>query len=252
MKDFLFQNDKYWNDRADGYCKVNIEELKSDKKKEWINIIKSNMPKAKNQNIKVLDIGTGPGFFAILMASIGLDVTAIDYTEEMLNMAKINAGKYKDSIKFKRMDAHNLAFKDNQFDLIITRNLTWNLKDPIKAYKEWHRVLAEGGKMLNFDANWYNHLFYDEKRKEYENDRRNVESSKYEDHYTCTDIDAMEEIARNLPLSKIQRPSWDVEILENIGIKSIKVEENIGEIVWSEEEKLNYGSTPMFMIVTEK
>ena len=45
-----------------------------------------------NKNIKVLDIGTGPGFFSILMTSIGLDTTAIDYNDEMLNKAKENSG----------------------------------------------------------------------------------------------------------------------------------------------------------------
>lgn len=252
MNDFLLENDKYWSDRADGYCKVNIEELNSNKKEEWIKIIKTNIPKVENRKIKVLDIGTGPGFFAVLMSSIGMDVTAIDYTEEMLNKAKINAGKYKDSINFLQMDAHKLKFEDNKFDLIVTRNLTWNLNNPTEAYKEWHRVLAKGGRMINFDANWYNHLFNEEKRKEYEIDRYNVANSNFEDHYTCTDIDAMEEIAIKLPLSKVNRPAWDIEQLNRIGVSKVTVEENIGEMVWSEEEKLNYGSTPMFMIVSEK
>ena len=47
-----------------------------------------------NKNIKVLDIGTGPGFFVILMTSIGLDTTAIYYNDEMLNKAKENSGEY--------------------------------------------------------------------------------------------------------------------------------------------------------------
>lgn len=252
MKDFLLQNDKYWNDRAKGYSKVNIDELNSAKKKEWIEIIKSNMPKVVNRNLKVLDIGTGPGFFAILMASIGLDVTAVDYTDEMLNEAKVNSGEYKDLIKFIKMDAHELKFEDNTFDLIVTRNLTWNLKEPQKAYKEWYRVLNKGGKMINFDANWYNHLFDDKKRKAYEKDRVNVSNSKFEDHYTCTNIDEMEDIARKLPLSKVNRPTWDIKQLKGIGVKNVLVEENIGEIVWNEEEKINYASTPMFMIVSEK
>lgn len=251
MKNFLLQNDKYWSNRAEGYSRVNIDELHSTKKKEWIEIIKSNMPSV-NKNIKVLDIGTGPGFFAILMASMGLDITAIDYNDEMLNKAKENSGEYKNSIKFMKMDAHELEFEDNTFDLIVTRNLTWNLKDPIKAYKEWHRVLNKGGRMINFDANWYNHLFNDKKRKEYEKDRENVANSKFEDHYTCTDIDEMEEIARKLPFSKIDRPSWDIKELYRLGASKVLVEENIGEILWSEEEKLNYASTPMFMIVSEK
>ena len=103
MKNFLLQNDKYWSNRAEGYSRVNIDELHSTKKKEWIEIIKSNMPSV-NKNIKVLDIGTGPGFFAILMASMGLDITAIDYNDEMLNKAKENSGEYKNSIKFMKMD----------------------------------------------------------------------------------------------------------------------------------------------------
>lgn len=251
MKNFLLQNDKYWSNRAEGYSKVNIDELHSIKKKEWIEVIKSNIPSV-NKNIKVLDIGTGPGFFAILMASMGLDTTAIDYNDEMLNKAKENSGEYKNSIKFMKMDAHELEFEDNTFDLIVTRNLTWNLKDPIKAYKEWHRVLNKGGRMINFDANWYNHLFNDKKRKEYEKDRENVANSKFEDHYTCTDIDEMEDIAKKLPFSKINRPSWDIKELYSLGASKVLVEENIGERLWSEEEKLNYASTPMFMIVSEK
>mgnify|MGYP000370505004 CR=1 FL=1 len=43
------------------------------------------------------------------------------------------------------------------------------------AYKEWLRVLKKGGKLLNFDANWYGYLYDDKKREAYENDRKNVE-----------------------------------------------------------------------------
>ena len=40
---------------------VNIGELKSDKKLEWIDIIKSNAPVfAGDRRLKVLDIGCGP------------------------------------------------------------------------------------------------------------------------------------------------------------------------------------------------
>ena len=179
-------------------------------------------------------------------------MTAVDYTEEMLNKARENAGDLKDKIKFRRMDAHNLEFGEGEFDLIVTRNLTWNLKDPEKAYKSWYKVLRNGGKMINFDANWYLHLFDDEKRREYESDRKNVELSGMEDHYTCTDIDSMEDIARQLPLSKIQRPVWDKIVLDKIGFKNIQIDQNIWTKTWNKEEKLNYGSTPMFMIIGEK
>ncbi len=253
MKEFLKENERYWADRAEGYCQVNIDELKSNKKLEWIDIIKSNAPVfAGDRRLKVLDIGCGPGFFSIILSSAGYDVTAVDYTEEMLNKAKQNAGDLKDKIKFRRMDAHNLEFEEGEFDLIVTRNLTWNLKDPEKAYKSWYKVLRDGGKMINFDANWYLHLFDEKKRREYESDRKNVELSGMEDHYTCTDIDSMEDIARQLPLSKIQRPVWDKVVLDKIGFKNIQIDQDVWTKTWNEEEKLNYGSTPMFMIIVEK
>lgn len=252
MDKMLEKVEKYWNNRAEGYCQVNLQELNSFKREAWISLINEYIPKVSRRQLKVLDIGTGPGFFAIIMASCGYDVSAIDYTEAMLEKAKRNAGALDFNINFKRMDAHNLEFEDKTFDLIITRNLTWNLERPAAAYKEWHRVLTPGGRLLNFDANWYLHVHDAEKRKEYEQDRLNSSSQGFEDHYINTDTKAMEDIARNLPLSKELRPEWDTKELLNIGFKKIIIEMKIGDKVWDEEEKVNYGSTPMFMIAAEK
>ena len=79
-------------------------------------------------------------------------MTAVDYTQEMLDTAKRNAGNLCERISFYKMDAQNLEFEDDVFDVVISRNLTWNLKDPKRAYEEWCRVLKPGGKLLNFDA----------------------------------------------------------------------------------------------------
>ena len=252
VKDLLSEIESYWTTRAEGYSEVNHKELNGMQKGAWLEVLKGQFPEKAKDEIKILDIGTGPGFFPVILAEAGYKVTAVDYTEEMLNKAKQNAGDLKDKIKFRRMDAHNLEFDEGEFDLIVTRNLTWNLKDPEKAYKSWYKVLRKGGKMINFDANWYLHLFDEEKRREYESDRKNVELSGMEDHYTCTDIDSMEDLARQVPLSKIQRPSWDRVVLDKIGFKNIKIDQNIWTKTWNEEEKLNYGSTPMFMIIGEK
>lgn len=248
--------EQYWNSRTEGYSIVNTNELDSPQKNLWLDIIKKNTPSINNGQIKVLDIGTGPGFFSILSSILEYDVTSIDFTQSMLDKAKINSKIYLNSssnkIKFIKMNAQNLDFKDETFDLILSRNLTWNLENPSKAYSEWFRVLKEGGRLINFDANWYLHLFNKEKRKAYENDRKNVEENNFSDHYTCTNISEMEQIAMKLPLSKIERPLWDKKILSKLGFKSINITQNIGELLWSDEEKINYKSTPMFMLVCEK
>ena len=61
------------------------------------------------------------------------------------------------------MDAENLYFADNTFDVVISRNLTWTLPNPQKAYSEWYRVLKPQGILLNFDADYGNEQFYQTK-----------------------------------------------------------------------------------------
>mgnify|MGYP002589451343 CR=1 FL=1 len=187
-----------------------------------------------------------------LLTKAGYDVTAVDYTEAMLEEAKKNAGALASSIHFQRMDAQKLDFPDGYFDVVISRNLTWNLEEPGKAYAEWMRVLKKGGRLLNFDANWYHHLFDEEKRKEYEEDRKRVESLHLDDHYTCTDIDAMEDIARQIPMSRIMRPAWDVQVLRDRLGNEVEADEKVWERVWDSTEKANYGSTPMFLVSAVK
>ncbi len=89
-------------------------------------------------------------------------------------------------------------WKVNSFDVIVTRNVTWNLPRPDLAYKEWLRVLKPGGVLYNFDADWYGHLYNEEKRSGYEKDRQQTEEQNVEDYYSGTDIEKMEEIARQV------------------------------------------------------
>ncbi len=137
----------------------------------------------------------------------------------MLEKAKENLGKYTkyglERVTLQRMDAQNLEFADETFDVVISRNLTWNLEKPEQAYQEWMRVLKPGGVLLNFDANWYGYLYDEEKKKAYEADRKKVEEQQLDDHYLCTDIDRMENIARQVPLSAMERPAWDTKVLNS-------------------------------------
>lgn len=155
-----------------------------------------------------------------------------------------NAGSLCEKIDFYRMDAQNLGFEDNTFDVVISRNLTWNLEKPVQAYREWHRVLKPGGKLLNFDANWYGYLYDEEKRDAYEQDRKNVEQLSLDDHYLCTDIDAMEQIALQMPLSAQTRPGWDMEILKKTGFAEIHTDISVWERVWSKEENSTMAPHP--------
>lgn len=248
MSQLLKDIQKYWTDRAEGYSRVNQEELSTDQKQKWLSELVSHFPKKEPGCIKVLDVGTGPGFFAIILAEAGYSVTAVDYTEEMLKKAKENAGCLAEIIQWRQMDAQNLDFEDNTFDVLVTRNVTWNLENPAKAYKEWHRVLKKGGCLLNFDANWYAYLYDETLKEEYEQDRKNARNAQVEDYYEGTDIDEMERIAAEVPLSKIHRPAWDRQVIREIGFAEVLTDEEAGLRVLSDAEKINYKSTPVFLV----
>ncbi len=69
------ENIHYWTNRASGYSGVNQEELASDQKTVWRGVISrriaARFPGKKPSQIRVLDVGTGPGFFAIILAELG-------------------------------------------------------------------------------------------------------------------------------------------------------------------------------------
>ena len=248
-------NREYWTGRAAGYSKVNQEELATQQREIWrrtlVERISAHFPGRESESLHVLEVGTGPGFFAILLAEAGYRVTAIDLTPSMLEEARQNAGNLCGSIEFIEMNAQALGFEDERFDVILSRNVTWNLPDPETAYAEWARVLKPGGLLMNFDANWYGYLFDDDARTAYERDRANSLAEGIDDLNVGENFDRMEVIARQVPLSRIRRPEWDVEILSGLGMR-VEADHAIWQRVWSRQEKINLASTPMFLVCGSK
>lgn len=250
MMDMHLENRNYWDKRAPSYTDVIQKNLSDGWDEVWAEALISHFP--EKDDLKVLDVGTGPGFYSIILASRGYDVTAVDFSSEMLAQARINAGVLAEEITFLQMDAQALSFANHSFDVVVTRNLTWNLPNPGQAYREWHRVLKPGGVMLNFDANWYGYLFDESKSAAFRADRERVYEAGVEDHEAYPDAEKMEIISFHLPLSRVQRPQWDVALLKKIGFRQVSADTGFGDKVWSKEEKLNYNSTPGFLIKAVK
>ena len=246
----------YWNNRYSGYSKVNQKELEGIQRERWKKQFERLLP--ANKNLKVLDIGTGPGFFTIILEELGYtNITGIDVSEKMLEVAKENIKKYgkKNSrIQLIQMDAQSLEFKPESFDIIVSRNLTWNLEKPQQAYSEWLRVLKPNGALFIFDANWYAFLQNESLAKEFEAKRQQAIEEKLEDYWQGEGVDEekMDWIVQQLPLTYQLRPQWDMEYFSTQEGISVETEENFGDLVWDYEEQLNYGATPMFCIKVVK
>ena len=67
--------EKYWQGEAARYSENIWKEMNGFKKAAWQTLINEYLP--QGQSLKILDIGTGPGFFAMILSEMGHRVTAI-------------------------------------------------------------------------------------------------------------------------------------------------------------------------------
>lgn len=207
----------YWNQRAEGYSLSNMTQYSSEAKQHWESVLLSHAP--CGEALRCLDVGCGPGLLSILMAENGHKVTSIDYSEAMLAKAYENSISVGVDISIARMDAQNTSFENNSFDYIFCRDLTWNLEQPRKAYEEWLRILAPGGRILVADSNHYLH-YHNEDFQEEKNTRQN------QDHPSLLGVDPtpIDRIAEDLPLSREFRPAWDVNTFLDLGACKVQAE----------------------------
>ena len=231
---------EYWAKRSESFMEQRRRELKSPLADRWLREIGRKLPDRKN--LKILDVGCGSGFFSILLARLGHEVTGTDLTPEMIVNSKQLAREENVSCRFLVMDAEKLEFEDNSFDVVISRNLTWTLPHVKEAYEEWGRVLKEGGILLNFDANYGASNFAD-----------TSELPGNHAHHTLGDemMQECEEIKRQLPISSLVRPAWDVETLGQMGFEELFIDLGISRRIYLEKDEF-YNPTPIFMICGKK
>jgi ubiquinone/menaquinone biosynthesis C-methylase UbiE len=74
----------------------------------------------RSKDSRMLDVGTGTGRAAMILALGGAKVTAVDASEEMLAVARQRAAEQSLTIEFQQGDAHALQFADRSFDAVVS------------------------------------------------------------------------------------------------------------------------------------
>ena len=232
----------YWTQRSHDFGTVRKNELENEMGQRWLREIERFLP--EGGSLDILDVGTGTGFFAVLLAQQGHRVEGIDLTPAMLEEARTLAKQRNLDITFREMDAQNLAYPDGTFDVVISRNLTWTLPDPERAYASWFRVLKPGGVLLNFDADYAAHV-----RSHSVQNRKVAPDSPY-GHVGMTDALQQENDAITLSMDIGQaRPEWDGEVLTRVGFQSCQTDTQVGKRLLGE---LDLTTAPMFGIFARK
>jgi ubiquinone/menaquinone biosynthesis C-methylase UbiE len=95
---------------------------------------------------RVLDLGTGTGFLAVLMAQRGAQVVGVDVAEGQLEVAAQRAriSGVQEAVTFRQMGAESLEFPDASFDAVVG-SFVLHHTDLRTASREVYRVLAPGG-----------------------------------------------------------------------------------------------------------
>jgi ubiquinone/menaquinone biosynthesis C-methylase UbiE len=101
----------------------------------------------------VLEIGSGSGAMAAELLRRFLDarLTATDYDDSMVEVARDRLRRFGDRVDVQQADASHLPFPDESFDAVVSFIMLHHVIDWEKALAEAVRVLRPGGRLLGFD-----------------------------------------------------------------------------------------------------
>jgi phosphatidylethanolamine/phosphatidyl-N-methylethanolamine N-methyltransferase len=97
---------------------------------------------------RVLEVGVGTGINGALYPS-ECSVTGIDFSSSMLEKAHARiARKGVRNVRLLQMDAQNMKFADDSFDIVYAPYVISVVPDPVAVTREMHRVCRPGGKII--------------------------------------------------------------------------------------------------------
>ncbi len=150
---------------------------------------------------------------SILLASAGCEVTGVDFSADMLAQARENARVHgvEGGVTFEQADVHCLPFDDASFDLVLTRNVTWVLDRVEDVYAQALRVLRPHGVFANIDAAYGQAFAAAAARGE----------EPVHPTQSAEQLRTRNAIVADLPISRVDRPEWDIQALEALGAENV-------------------------------
>lgn len=102
----------------------------------------------------VADLGCGTGSIAVLLAEEGYEVTGVDLSAAMVDVARQKADEAGVGCRFHLGNASDPNLRNGTFDAVLSRHLLWTLPDPHWAIGRWIRLLAPEGRLVLIEGRW--------------------------------------------------------------------------------------------------
>jgi len=102
--------------------------------------------------LRVLDVGTGTGNVALLLAGLGYEVTAADAVPRMLEITQAKAERAGLHLTLVEAMAADLPFDPGAFDAVTSRLVLWSQPEPERTVAAWVRVTRAGGRVVTVET----------------------------------------------------------------------------------------------------
>ena len=103
----------------------------------------------------VLDVGSGPGTITVGLARRAGRAVGLDMAAEMVEAARTHAAaEGVANATFEVGSAYELPFADGSFDVVHAHQVLQHLSDPVRALREFRRVLRPGGLVAVRDSDY--------------------------------------------------------------------------------------------------
>ncbi|MBT2225568.1 class I SAM-dependent methyltransferase [Nonomuraea sp. NEAU-A123] len=116
------------------------------------------LPHLKPQ-MKLLDVGAGPGTITADLAGRVRHVTASEVTEEALELTRAGVGA-AGNVEFAVADVHALDYADATFCVVHAHQVLQHVGDPVRALREMRRVTKPGGLVAARDSDYATFAWY--------------------------------------------------------------------------------------------